>query len=173
MARCFGDTVPSSLPSQLITSGPPYFVFPVLFLLSSQLIVYFPLLSAPVRWGVWLHSKVDSGLCRKWQNPLQLEWIRIKNGQAWAATRCGTRNKIQCLPLGGSESGRTERMHMKALTKKNQEKHNVLLTVCANVARLWCLAVCSNTPLDIAVKVSVNVINIHNQLTSRKADYPL
>jgi len=57
-------------------------------------------------------------------------------------------------------------------TQEKQKKHSMVVTLCANLARLQCPAVWSNTYLDIAVKVSGCVINIYNQLTLRKADDP-
>lgn len=41
------------------------------------------------------------------------------------------------------------------------------------LGRLWCPIVWSNTSLDAVVGASVDVINIYNQLTLSKADYPL
>ena len=39
------------------------------------------------------------------------------------------------------------------------------------VARLWCPIICSNTRLDVAVKIFMDVINFYYQLTSNKAHY--
>ena len=36
----------------------------------------------------------------------------------------------------------------------------------------WCPIVCSNTSLDLAVKVFVDASNIYNRLTLNKADFP-
>lgn len=41
------------------------------------------------------------------------------------------------------------------------------------VKEAWCHVVWSNTSLDVAVKVFVNVTNIYSQLIQGEADYPL
>lgn len=149
------------------------------FLLSSQLTMHFSLPSVPAKWGGDSRVLGHAVTCGRWFGRY-LAWVDDitaatgTNEQCTRHGRCKMYNKELrfCAYAPRKLTVWYDKRDAHEDTQEKQKKHSMVVTLCANLARLQCPAVWSNTYLDIAVKVSGCVINIYNQLTLRKADDP-